>query len=173
MLLHNRYFYIFVIFFSLHIIQPSYAESLPPLTSTSDAYLGQDWTLTNVYDQPITLSQYQGKPVILVFWATWCPYCKKLLPGIEKLHNQYEEKGLKVIAVNILEDWLPKVYWRNHEYTFDTVLAGDEVAKIYGVTGTPTLVFIAPTGEVLKVAQFSEPNHPSLDKFAQFYLHAK
>jgi thiol-disulfide isomerase/thioredoxin len=92
------------------------------------------------------------------------------LPRLEKLNKQYAQKGLKVIAVNILEDWLPKVYWRNHEYTFDAVLAGDEVAKIYGITGTPTVVFIAPDGKVLKVAQFSDPNHPSLEKFTQFYL---
>jgi len=157
----------------LLISNSSYAQAEQSTISQKTTYLGQDWTLTNVNNQPITLSQYQEQPVILVFWATWCPYCKKLLPGIEKLHDKYSTKGLKVIAVNILEDWLPKVYWRNHEYTFDAVLAGDDVAKIYGVTGTPTLVFIAPNGKVLKVAQFSDPEHPSLEKFAQFYLHDK
>jgi len=132
--------------------------------------LVKDWTLKSVSGKQVTLSNYQGKPVILVFWATWCPYCKKLLPGIARLNDKYEDKGLKIIAVNIKEDWQPHVYWRNHGYEFDAVLEGDDVAALYGVVGTPSIVFIAPSGEVLKVASFSDPEHPSLEKFAQYYL---
>ena len=133
-------------------------------------YQGANWVLNNLQGEPVELSNFQGQPVILVFWATWCPYCKKLLPGVEKLHQKYANKGLKIIAVNILEDWKPKAYWRNHEYSFEAVLAGDDVAKTYGVKGTPGVVFIAPNGEVLNVDHFSDPNHPSLEKFARHYL---
>ncbi|MGJ8681210.1 peroxiredoxin family protein [Paraglaciecola sp.] len=142
----------------------------------SKKYLGTDWQLTSVDNQQIRLSEFKGQPVILVFWATWCPYCKKLLPGMQTLHDKYKNKGLKIIAVNIKEDWKPKVYWRNHEYTFDAVLEGDKLANVYGVTGTPTVVFIEPSGKVAKVTQFSDPAHPSLEKFANFYtrkLHLK
>jgi len=130
----------------------------------------EDWTLTNLAGEKVTLSSYRGKPVILVFWATWCPYCKKLLPGMQALHEKYSNKGLTIIAINIREDWKPHVYWRNHEYSFDAVLEGDNVAKMYGVSGTPGVVFIAPSGEVLKVALFSDPKHPALEKFAQHFL---
>ncbi|WP_206485253.1 TlpA disulfide reductase family protein [Thalassotalea sp. G2M2-11] len=133
-------------------------------------YLGEDWTLTNLNNQAVTLSDYQGQPVILVFWATWCPYCKKLLPGITLLNDKYQQQGLKVIAVNIKEDWKPHLYWRNHGYTFDAVLEGDAIAQMYGIKGTPGIVFIAPSGKVLKVTHFSDPEHPSLEKFAQHFL---
>ncbi|TQV72954.1 TlpA family protein disulfide reductase [Aliikangiella marina] len=139
------------------------------VSHSTEAYQGQDWTLTNLAGETVTLSDNQGQPVILVFWATWCPYCKKLLPGIQTLHEKYAEKGLKVIAVNIREDWKPRVYWRNHEYTFGSVLEGDDVAKMYGVTGTPGLVFIDPNGKVMSVQSFSDPNHPLLEKFAEHY----
>lgn len=129
-----------------------------------------DWSLQSVGGKDITLSDYQGKPVILVFWATWCPYCKKLLPGMQALHEKYNEKGLVILAVNIREDWKPDVYWDNHEYSFDAVLEGDDIAEQYGIKGTPGVVFIAPAGEVLKVAHFSDPEHPSLEKFAQHFL---
>jgi len=135
-------------------------------TEQSSKYQGEDWTLKNLAGEAITLSDYQGRPTLLVFWATWCPYCKKLLPGIAELNDQYESKGLKVLAVNIREDWKPEVYWRNFGYKFDTVLEGDEVGKIYGVSGTPTVVFIAPSGKVLGVQSFSDPHHPLLEKFA-------
>lgn len=141
--------------------------------SESNKYQGQDWSLFNLNGDKVTLSAYQGKPVILVFWATWCPYCKKLLPGIESLHQKYEDLGLKVIGVNIREDWQPKTYWGNHGYTFDTVLDGDDIADIYGISGTPGIVFIDPNGRVLKATNFSDPNHPSLELFSQHYLTEK
>lgn len=133
----------------------------------SSSYQGKDWTLINQKDEPITLSDYEGQPTLLIFWATWCPYCKKLLPGIQELHEKYQSKGLKIIAVNIKEDWEPKTYWRNFGYEFDTVLEGDQVATIYGVTGTPGIVFIAPSGKVLGVQSFSDPHHPLLERFAK------
>lgn len=138
-------------------------------TINDNQYQGTDWQLTNLKGDKVKLSDYQGQPVLLVFWATWCPYCKKLLPGIEELNDKYERKGLKIIAVNIREDWKPEVYWRNHGYTFDAVLNGDEVANIYGIKGTPGIVFIDPKGKVLGVQSFSDPHHPLLEKFAAGY----
>jgi cytochrome c biogenesis protein CcmG, thiol:disulfide interchange protein DsbE len=123
--------------------------------------------LLNLAGDAVTLSEFKGRPTLLVFWASWCPYCKKLLPGIAALNNKYAEQGLIVLAVNIKEDWKPEVYWRNHDYKFDTVLEGDEIAKIYGISVTPGLVFIAPSGQVLGVQQFSDPEHPMLERFAQ------
>lgn len=162
-----------ILLVAMFIVVSVTSNALQALTYTDNnkpPYLGEDWTLTNVKDEKITLSDYHGRPVILVFWATWCPYCKKLLPGIAELNDKYESKGLKVIAVNIKEDWKPRVYWRNFGYKFDAVLNGDEVAERYGIMGTPGIVFIAPSGKVLKVTHFSDPHHPSLEKFAQYYL---
>ncbi len=133
-------------------------------------YQSTDWELKNLKGDIIRLTDYQGQPVILVFWATWCPYCKKLLPGIEKLHQKYADKGLKVIGVNIKEDWKPKLYWDNHNYHFDTVLKGDAIAEMYGVKGTPGIVFIEPNGKLLAVKSFSDPEHPLLYEFAEFYI---
>ncbi len=136
-------------------------------TQQNHVYQGSDWTLNNLASEAITLSDYQGRPTLLIFWATWCPYCKKLLPGIAELNDKYESQGLKVLAVNIKEDWKPDVYWRNFGYKFDTVLEGDKVAEIYGIKGTPGIVFIAPSGKVLGVQSFSDPHHPLLERFAK------
>ena len=164
-----RIFYL--LFINSLIVSSSFAgEYKQAGFKTSNESVINDWTLPSVTGQSITLSQYKGQPVILVFWATWCPYCKKLLPGIAEMNDKYEHRGLKIIAVNIKEDWKPAVYWKNHDYKFDAVLDGDDIAEMYGVKGTPGVVFIAPSGKVLKVAHFSDPNHPSLEKFAQHFL---
>ncbi len=143
------------------------SELSKTLNESVKAYEGKDWTLNNLDGKSVTLSDFQGKPTILVFWATWCPYCKKLLPGIQELHEKYHSQGLRILGVNIKEDWKPKVYWRNFGYQFDTVIDGDDVAKIYGVKGTPGIVFIAPSGKVLGVHSFSDPHHPLLERFAK------
>ncbi len=109
----------------------------------------------------------------------WCfgqlgvRFVKNFCQGIQALHEKYSDKGLKIIAVNIREDWKPHVYWRNHEYTFDAVLEGDNIAQEYGIRGTPGLVFIDPKGKVLAVKSFSDPKHPLLDKFASTYTQPK
>jgi len=156
---------------SFAVEQTNAAKSAPKNEKeTLTSYQGNDWTLTNLAGEQVQLSQFQGKPVILVFWATWCPYCKKLLPGIEALNTKYAKQGLITLGINIKEDWQPKTYWRNHEYTFDALFEGDDVAASYGILGTPGIVFIAPSGKVLKATNFSDPNHPSLEKFAQHFL---
>ncbi|MFT6733555.1 MAG: cytochrome c biogenesis protein CcmG/thiol:disulfide interchange protein DsbE [Polaribacter sp.] len=165
----NKYLALLVSFIVMAMIAFSAFSNRNSMASevTISQYEGKDWTLKNLAGESVTLSDFQGKPTLLIFWATWCPYCKKLLPGIEELHEKYHAQGLKTLGVNIKEDWKPEVYWKNFGYQFDTVINGDDVAKIYGVRGTPGIVFIAPSGKVLGVKSFSDPDHPLLEKFAK------
>ena len=150
---------------------PSSAESAEQLI-TSASYQGQDWTLKNLAGETIQLSEFEDQPVLLVYWATWCPYCKKLLPGIQRLHEKYADQGLKIIAVNIREDGDPAAYWKKHGYTFEVALEGDATRLYYGVNGTPTLVFIGLDGKVLGAGPTSDPDNPVLDRFATEQLAA-
>ncbi len=136
-------------------------------------YQGRDWTLERPDGSHLTLSEYQGQPVLLVFWATWCPYCKKLLPGIERLHQKYADQGLKIIAVNILEDNDPATYMKRHDYHFDMVLEGDDIMGLYGVTGTPSLIFINARGKILGRSTTYNPEDPILEAFARSELNTE
>lgn len=133
-------------------------------------YQSPDWTLARPDNSAVTLSDYQGQPVLLVFWATWCPYCKKLLPGIERLHQEYADQGLKIIAVDILEDGDPAAYMKRHDYHFDMVLEGDDIMSLYGVTGTPALIFIDADGKILGRSTTYNPADPILEAFAKSEL---
>lgn len=55
-------------------------------------------------NREIALKDYAGKVVLLDFWATWCKPCEKLMPGLQRLSDQYAEKGLVVLGVSIDED---------------------------------------------------------------------
>jgi peroxiredoxin len=60
-----------------------------------------DFTLTDLDDKPIRLSDLRGKVVFLNFWATWCKPCKEEMPSMEVLHKNFAKDGLVVLAVSI------------------------------------------------------------------------
>jgi len=82
------------------------------------------WQLKTQAGKTISLSDYQGKPVILHFWATWCPYCKKLQPKLVALEQKYQESGVKIVSISFNEDEgaLPQDEIKARGYDFITAL---------------------------------------------------
>lgn len=127
------------------------------------------WQLKTQTGENISLSDYQGKPVILHFWATWCPYCKKLQPKLVELEQKYQKSGIKMVAVSFNEDGgaLPQDEIKVRGYDFITAVEGESVVKLYGVRGTPTTFFINRQGEVVYKSTSSNINNPKLELAVQ------
>ena len=122
------------------------------------------WQLNTQAGQTIALSDYQGKPIILHFWATWCPYCKKLQPKLVELEKKYQSSGIKVVAIsfNENEDATPQDEINSRGYNFITAVKGKLVADQYGVRGTPTTFFINRQGKAIYKSTSSDVNNPKL-----------
>ena len=60
-----------------------------------------DFSLSDLNDKPIRLSDYRGKVVFLNFWATWCKPCREEMPSMEILNKNFEKDGLIILAVSI------------------------------------------------------------------------
>jgi peroxiredoxin len=96
------------------------------------------FTLTALDGKTYTLDGLRGKVVLLNFWATWCPPCRREMPDMEKLYQRYTSKGLVVLAVSdekreTVEDFLAK-----QKYTFPVVLdPGRTVNTAFGIEGIP------------------------------------
>ncbi len=125
--------------------------------------IAKNFSIETLSEQSFHLSEYKEQTVLIVFWATWCPYCKKLLPGIERLHNKYKEDGLKVIAITILEDGDPKSYIERHGYTFTVGLNGDNLRKDYRVPGTPTVAILTKNNQWHAHLRTSDPDSIELE----------
>jgi thiol-disulfide isomerase/thioredoxin len=127
------------------------------------------WQLTTQTGKPISLSDYHGKPVILHFWATWCPYCKKLQPKLVELEKKYQSSGIKIVSISFNEDdgATPQDEIKKRGYDFITAVKGELVANHYGVSGTPTTFFINRQGKAIYKSTSSNVNNPKLELAVQ------
>jgi thiol-disulfide isomerase/thioredoxin len=127
--------------------------------------IAKPWQLKTQGGEVISLEQYKGKPVILHFWATWCPYCKKLQPTLVELQKKYQDQGVKLISISFNEDdgALPQDEINHRGYSFLTAVMGEEVAELYGVSGTPTTFFINRHNEIIWKTSSSDKSDPRFD----------
>lgn len=127
------------------------------------------WQLTTQSGEDISLHDYQGKPVILHFWATWCPYCKKLQPKLVELEKKYQSSGIKIVSISFNEDEgaMPQDEIKRRGYDFITAVKGESVANRYGVKGTPTTFFINRKGQAIYKSTSSNINNPKLELAVQ------
>jgi thiol-disulfide isomerase/thioredoxin len=112
-----------------------------------DAISAPDFTLTSLDGDPVSLSDFLGKAVIINFWAIWCQPCRVELPVIQSFADRYRE-DLIVLAVNAGEDYT-NVYHFVNEFNYDLVFLLDpsnSLASKYRVQGLPTTYFIDPEG---------------------------
>ncbi len=87
-------------------------------------------------------------PTIVLFWATWCPYCKALMPHLQSIVDEYRGE-ISVLALNFRDDDDPAGYLAKLGFDFKLILNSEEVAASWGVKGTPGLFLADETGRVV------------------------
>jgi thiol-disulfide isomerase/thioredoxin len=112
-------------------------------------HLAPDFTLLNLNDEEVSLSDYRGKYVLINFWATWCGFCDMEMPDLQKLDDENDD--WVVLAVDVLEDKsIVEDYINQGGYDFEVVLDTEgEVASTYLVCGFPTSYFVDPEGYLI------------------------
>jgi thiol-disulfide isomerase/thioredoxin len=131
------------------------------------------WTLETQSGEQKSYADYKGKPLIITFWGTWCPYCKKLHPGLEKLHVKYAKQGLQVLGISVNEPIGadPEASLKSRGITFETLVEGDDVAlEQFEIVGTPSTVFISPDGKILGSTMESNPDDPRFEQIAAYLV---
>ena len=102
----------------------------------------------------VTLSTEQGKLVLLTFWGTWCPPCRKELPVLEAVQKKLGAARVAVLAVSFHENDEGAVRaWARKNSAQITFLQdpGEQVARKYAIRIVPHLFMIGPDGRILKV----------------------
>jgi len=118
-----------------------------PVGSIPEDALGKD-----LEGNPILVSQYQGKVVIVSFWASWCGPCMKELPVLASVVKQVGPDHLQVIAINYRDEYQPFKYvvnvLKDYPITFMRRDPNNRTAKKYGVQGIPRMIIIGRDGKV-------------------------
>jgi peroxiredoxin len=131
-----------------------------PQASPAATRPAPDFTLTDLDGNRVSLSQFRGKPVVINFWATWCPPCKAELPHLVKAYER-EQGRVVFLAISVDEPERTVRRFVEDNGVSLTVLLDDggEVAADYRVEGIPTTFFISRDGEIVARYVGQIPSH--------------
>jgi len=116
--------------------------------------IAHDFGLPDLDGQQVALADFKGKPVIINFWATWCPPCRIEMPELQRAFEEYQEDDLVILAVNESErpDQVQSFFYDEMGYTYTPLLDEEaEVGEMYGAVGLPTTFFVNSAGEVTAI----------------------
>jgi thiol-disulfide isomerase/thioredoxin len=149
----------------------TYALELPPLThgfkQLVPAQVAPELKLTDIDEEYFDIKSLKGRAVVVNFWATWCPPCRREMPSLEKLRLLTQGKNISIVTVNVGEDIDTVFSFINDldptpEFTmlFDT---DSSVMSKWKVMGLPTTYVVGPKGRVAyKAVGGREFNHPDI-----------
>ncbi|HSN76096.1 MAG TPA: TlpA disulfide reductase family protein [Anaerolineae bacterium] len=120
----------------------------PSLPGEPMAQALPDVTLLDTSGAPVRLADLRGRPLLLNFWATWCPPCDEEMPALEALYLQQGGEGVQVVAVNLQEaPQMVATYLAAKGLTLPVLLdSAGELAAQLDVTYLPTTFFVDETG---------------------------
>ena len=120
------------------------------LTPVPDRPAAPDFALPDLNGKLQRLSSYRGQIVLVNFWATWCPPCRREMPSLERAWQQLQHDGVVILAVDVGED-ADTVFTFTADYrvTFPLLLDKDSaVAQRWPMRGLPTTYVIDPQGRI-------------------------
>ncbi len=114
-----------------------------------------DFTVQDATGKEISFSEFKGKPVVVNFWASWCPPCKAEMPDFEKMYQEYSKKGVSFVMINMTDGSRETVataqkFLQESRYTFPAYFdVKQSAAGVYGVSAIPDSVFIDKSGTIV------------------------
>ena len=169
-LVHLLFFLTTVTLFASGI---SHAAELAPLTHNltviKNPMPAPNLRLKNMDDEFVDIRDLKGKVVVVNFWATWCPPCRREMSSLERLHLATQDKNVVVLAVNVGEDIdivFPFMGNINPSPSFPILFDTDaKVTTKWKVRGLPTTYIVSPKGNIVyRAVGGREFDHPTIQK---------
>jgi peroxiredoxin len=83
-----------------YLADPRFAQADAELVANDQQIAHADFTLNDLNGKPVKLSALRGKVVLVNFWATWCPPCRKEMPALDALYTRFQPQGLVVLSIS-------------------------------------------------------------------------
>ena len=118
--------------------------------------------------KPWSLKDQRGKVVVLNFWATWCPPCRKEMPDLEKLYQQFKEQGLVILAISDEDAGKVKPFVAGEKVTYPVLLdPGRKVNELFQVEGIPKTFVYDRNGKLVAQSIDMRTRRQFLEMLAQ------
>jgi cytochrome c biogenesis protein CcmG/thiol:disulfide interchange protein DsbE len=130
------------------------SSALPaePSPAANKRKVAPSFSLNDSEGKTIKLADFQGKVVLLDFWATWCHGCMTEIPWFMEFHDKYQADGLAVIGVSVDDDgWKSvKPFLAERKFNYTIVVGNQDLEKLYSVEAPPVAVLIDREGKIVE-----------------------
>jgi peroxiredoxin len=131
-----------------------------------------DFTLKDLKGKKITLSELRGKIVLVNFWATWCPPCRKEMPDLDAIYTHFQSQGLVVLSLTDEDPFKVSSFFSGGSYHPPVLLdTGGKVAKQFHVDGLPKTFVFDREGKLVAQSIDMRTQHQFLLMLAKAGLH--
>ena len=111
------------------------------------------WKLKDLQGKEVSSADFKGKVVVIDFWATWCPPCRKAIPELMELQKKYADKGLVIIGISMDENRAElEAFVKKMNFNYKVLQFNDDVVTAYfDSDGLPRTILIDPEGAIRDV----------------------
>ena len=143
---------------------PQYRAACAKLAEEDRARMDADFTLSDIKGKTWTLSAMRGKVVLVNFWATWCPPCRKEMPDMQALYERFGPQGLVILAISDETNDKVEPFIAEKKYTYPILLdPGRNVNKLFTVEGIPKSFVYDRNGKLVAEAIDRRTNRQFLE----------
>jgi peroxiredoxin len=147
---------------------PQFAAAVSKLEVDNSRRDLADFTLADLDGKPWTLKEQRGKVVLLNFWATWCPPCRKEMPDLEKLYQQFKDQGLVILAISDEDASKVRPFIAQQKVTYPILLdPGRKVNGLFQIQGIPKTFVYDRNGKLVAQSIDMRTRRQFLEMLAQ------
>jgi cytochrome c biogenesis protein CcmG/thiol:disulfide interchange protein DsbE len=142
-----------------------------PAKTQTETTPAPDFTINDLQGTSLSLSSYKGKVLVLNFWATWCPPCRKEIPDFIEAYREFKDKGLEILGVSVDEttaeallEWTKKT-----GINYPIALATPEIVRDYKPGNYIPATIIIDRGGRIRYRQSELMDKATLERLFQEY----
>lgn len=153
------------LFMTAGILSTSMAQSAPAVGDPVNVP-----AVTLIDGQKLPSGYFHGKPLIVEYWASWCPFCGRQNPRLQKLTLEARKKGLQILTISVdRKESDARDYIKEHRYTFPVAMETPELLKVFGRRDViPEIFVVTADGKLAEVlsGELPEEQLAGLIKYA-------
>lgn len=129
---------------------------------------GANFSLQDLNGKSWTLKDLSGKVVLVNFWATWCPPCRKEMPDLDALYRRFNKQGLVILSISSEEEKTVRSFLADKNYTYPILLdPGETTNKKFAIEGIPKSFLYNREGKLVAQAIDMRTQKQFLEMFAE------